>query len=139
MTMRLDGRRELLAGGMAFVTCSICQRVAGAVGAPPRGFDTIAFCCLDCAKCDAYLATVKKDDALRAEVAARWKMKPEQIECLGCKSAKALFSCTLKKCATKRGLPTCAHCADFSSCKDEQWTRYPELRKAAAATRATLG
>jgi len=67
--------------------------------------------------------------------AARWKMKPEQIECLGCKSDRALFSCTLKKCASKRGLPTCAHCPEFPSCRDEQWTRYPRLRETAAAMR----
>ena len=66
-------------------------------------------------------------------------MKPEQVECLGCKSAKALFSCTLKKCATKRGLQTCAHCSDFPTCKDEQWTRFPNLRETATRMRATLG
>jgi hypothetical protein len=80
-----------------------------------------------------------RHDALRAEVAARWHMKPEQIECLGCKSAKALFNCTLKQCATKRGLQTCAHCPDFEACKDEQWTRFPTLREAATRMRATLG
>ena len=99
----------------------------------------VAFCCLDCSKCDAYLATIRRDHALRAEVAARWKMKPEQIECLGCKSAKALFNCTLKQCATKRSLPTCAHCPDFETCKDEQWTRFPTLRETATRMRATLG
>ena len=56
-------------------------------------------------------------------------MKPEQINCLGCKSTKALFDCSLKKCASKRGVPTCAHCPDFPTCKDEQWTRYPEAAR----------
>jgi hypothetical protein len=138
--MRSSDRRELLVGGAAFVACCVCGRAAArAAEAPPQSLDKIAYCCLDCAKCDAYQATIKKDDALRAEVAARWKMKPEQIECLGCKSEKALFSCTLKKCASKRGIPTCAHCPDFATCKDEQWTRYPKLRETASAMRATLG
>ncbi len=138
--MRSSDRRGLIVGGTAFVACCFCRRaVAHAAETPPQSFDMIAYCCLDCAKCDAYQATIKKDDALRTEVAARWKMKPQQIECLGCKSAKALFNCTLKKCASKRGLRTCAHCPDFVTCKDEQWTRYPTLREAATAMRAKLG
>jgi hypothetical protein len=135
--MHSTDRRGLLAGGTAFVACCLCRGAARA-SEPPRSFDRIAYCCLDCEKCDAYRATVKKDDALRAEVAARWQMKPEQVECLGCKSTKALFNCTLKKCAVKRGLPTCAHCPDFPGCKDEQWTKFPKLRETASAMRARL-
>ena len=138
--MRSSDRRGLIVGGTAFVACCFCRSaLAHAAEAPPRSFDMIAYCCLDCAKCDAYKATIENDNALRAEVAARWKMKPEQIECLGCKSARALFDCTLKKCASRRGLKTCAHCPDFVTCKDEQWTRYPALREAASAMRARLG
>ena len=138
--MSSTDRRGLIVGGTAFVASCFC-RGAGAHAAepPPRRFDAIAYCGLDCEKCDAYLATVRKDAALQAEVAARWKMKPEQIECLGCKSGTALFNCTLKKCASRRGLPTCAHCADFVTCKDEQWTRFPKLRESATALRAKLG
>jgi hypothetical protein len=138
--MHSGDRRDLIVGGTAFVACCVC-RGAGAHASepPPKSFDMIAYCCLDCEKCDAYKATVKRDDALRAEVAARWQMKPEQVECLGCRSAKPLFNCTLKKCATKRGLPTCAHCPDFATCRDEQWTRFPKLREAATAMRARLG
>ena len=138
--MILDDRRAVLVGGTAFVACCLCREaIAGDSEKAPRSFETIAFCGLDCSKCDAYLATIRGDDALRAEVAARWHMKPEQVECLGCKSSKALFSCTLKQCATRRGLPTCAHCPDFQACTDEQWTRYPKLRETATRMRATLG
>ncbi len=138
--MILDDRRAVLVGGAAFVACCFCREAVAREGdKAPRNFDMIASCCLDCSKCDAYLATIRKDDALRAEVATRWRMKPEQIECLGCKSAKALFNCTLKQCATKRGLQTCAHCPDFQTCKDEQWTRFPTLRETATRMRATLG
>jgi hypothetical protein len=135
--MRSTDRRDLLAGGTAFVACCLCRGVTRASDAP-RSFEMIAYCCLGCAQCDAYKATVNRDEALRAEVAARWKMKPEQVECLGCKSKKALFDCTLKKCASKRGLATCAHCADFPTCRDEQWTRFPKLRETASAMRAKL-
>jgi hypothetical protein len=140
ITMRSTDRRGLIVGGTAFVASCLCRGAgARASDAPPRRFDTIAYCGLDCEKCDAYLATVKKDAALQAEVAARWRMKPEQIECMGCKSATPLFNCTLKKCASKRGVPTCAHCTDFTTCSDEQWKRFPKLREAAEALRATLG
>lgn len=138
--MILDDRRAVLLGATAFVACGLCRRAgAGEKSREPRKLEGIAFCGLDCSKCDAYRATVRNDDALRAEVAARWKMKPEQIDCLGCKSEKALFDCTLKRCAKKRGIPTCAHCPDFPACKDEQWRRFPELRETAARLRATLG
>ncbi len=137
--MRSSDRRELLLGGTAFVACCLCRGGAAAAEGPPTSFELIAYCCLDCTKCDAYQATIRKDEGLRAKVAAAWKMKPEQIDCLGCKSKKALFDCTLKKCASKRGLPTCAHCPDFPTCKDEQWTKYPKLREAATAMRARLG
>ena len=135
--MHSNHRRELLAGGTAFVACCFCHSIARATEAP-QSFDMIAYCCLDCAKCPAYQATIKNDDALRVEVATAWKMKPEQINCLGCKSTKPLFNCSLKKCATKRGLKTCAHCPDLPTCKDEQWSRYPKLRETAAAMRTTL-
>ena len=135
--MHSNHRRELLAGGTAFVACCFCHSTFARAEAP-QNFDMIAYCCLDCAKCPAYQATIKNDDALRAEVATAWKMKPEQIDCLGCKSTKPLFNCSLKKCGTKRGLKTCAHCPDFPTCKDEQWSRYPKLRETAEAMRTTL-
>jgi hypothetical protein len=137
--MHLDDRRGFLRQGAVLAAGCLCHAVrARAADAPPESFDLIAYCCLDCAKCGAYQATLKNDDALRAEVAARWKMKPEQINCLGCKSDKALFNCTLKQCASKRGFPTCAHCPDFPTCKDEQWSKYPALRQAAEAMRSRL-
>src|SRR5512143_2762025 len=98
--MHSTDRRELLAGGTAFVACCLCRGVAAA-SELPKSFDMIAYCCLDCAQCDAYRATVKKDDALRAEVAARWKMKPEQIECLGRPPPPPPPPPPIKKCASK--------------------------------------
>ena len=34
--------------------------------------DLIAYCGLDCGKCDAYLATVNDDQALREKTAKLW-------------------------------------------------------------------
>ena len=37
------------------------------------------YCCIECNKCDAYVATRNDDDELRAKVAKQWKMKAEEI------------------------------------------------------------
>ena len=92
-------------------------------------FALIAYCCLKCDECDAYIATQNDDNKLRAKVAARWKMKSEQINCDGCKSSNALFNCSAKKCARQKNVITCAHCEDFPSCDNEIWTRWPKLKK----------
>ncbi len=52
----------------------------------------IAFCGLDCEKCDAYLATVTNDNALREKTAKLWAemnnapITPEMINCMGCRA-----------------------------------------------------
>jgi len=55
----------------------------------------IAVCGLDCASCEAYIATKRNDNELRAKVAKKWSknfkhpnLKPEDINCLGCLSSK---------------------------------------------------
>ena len=51
----------------------------------------IACCGLDCEKCDARIATVTNDSALRAKTAALWTrlngvpITPEMIHCTGCR------------------------------------------------------
>ena len=50
----------------------------------------IACCGVDCAVCDAYVATLNNDDALRRTTAERWArqldvpVEPEYINCDGC-------------------------------------------------------
>ena len=51
----------------------------------------IAYCGLDCEKCDAYLATINDDQALREKTAKLWAelnnapILPEHINCEGCR------------------------------------------------------
>ena len=51
----------------------------------------IAYCGLDCGKCDAYLATINDDQALREKTAKLWAelnnapILPEHINCEGCR------------------------------------------------------
>ena len=51
----------------------------------------IAYCGLDCETCDARIATINNDDALREKVAGLWselngvQIMPEMINCTGCR------------------------------------------------------
>ena len=51
----------------------------------------IGYCGLDCEKCDAYLATINNDQALREKTAKLWAelnhapILPEHINCQGCR------------------------------------------------------
>lgn len=53
--------------------------------------DMIGYCGLDCEKCDAYIATVNDDQALREKAAKLWAelnnapILPEHINCEGCR------------------------------------------------------
>ena len=101
-------------------------------------FSMIAYCCLECDKCDVYIATQNNDDELRAKVAKEWKMKAKELYCDGCKSDRTPFNCDAKKCAVSRNLPTCAHCDDFPSCDKEIWTKWPPLKEKVQAMRSKL-
>lgn len=90
--------------------------------------DLIAYCGLDCEKCDARIATVNNDDALREKTAALWaKMNnapitADMINCLGCRvdGPKTPFCeslCEIRKCVVEKGFATCGDCPDLRSCK----------------------
>lgn len=87
----------------------------------------IAYCGLDCARCDAYLATVRNDDALREKTARLWTelngvpITRDMINCLGCcaDGVKTPFCdslCAIRQCALQRELPSCGDCAEKRSC-----------------------
>ena len=87
----------------------------------------IAYCGLDCEKCEARIATVNNDDALREKVSKQWselngaQITPEMINCTGCRvdGVKTPFCesmCTIRKCAMKNGFVTCGECEKMDSC-----------------------
>ena len=87
----------------------------------------IAYCGLDCEKCDAYLATLHDDQALREKTAKEWAalnhapILPEHIHCQGCRAdgCKTLFCeslCEIRRCALKRGVETCGDCVEVERC-----------------------
>ena len=51
----------------------------------------IAYCGLDCETCEARMATMNNDDALRVKVAKEWselngvEITPEMVNCVGCR------------------------------------------------------
>ena len=88
----------------------------------------IACCGLDCGKCDARIATVTNDDALREKTAALWSklngvpITPEMMNCTGCRveGAKTPFCdsiCPIHNCVREKGLETCADCARMDDCQ----------------------
>lgn len=88
----------------------------------------IAYCGLDCEKCDAYLATINDDQALREKTAKLWAelnqapILPEHINCQGCRAdgIKTVFCdslCEIRRCALKKGVETCGDCPDMEQCQ----------------------
>ena len=89
--------------------------------------DMIAFCGLDCERCDAYLATLNDDQALREKTAKLWAelnnapILPEHINCEGCRvdGIKTVYCddlCAIRQCALKKEVTTCGDCADLEKC-----------------------
>ena len=89
--------------------------------------DMIGYCGLDCESCDAYLATVNDDQALRERTAKVWAelnqapILPEHINCEGCRvnGAKTVFCdrlCGIRQCAIKKGVTTCGDCQSVETC-----------------------
>lgn len=89
----------------------------------------IGYCGLDCEKCDAYIATVNDDQALREKTAKLWAelnnapILPEHINCDGCRvdGKKTVFCdslCGIRQCALKKGVTTCGGCPDLEKCQN---------------------
>lgn len=90
--------------------------------------ELIAYCGLDCETCDARIATLNDDNALRRKVAILWselngvEIKSEDINCEGCRidGVKTPFCdmlCPIRQCALSRGLQTCGDCTEMETCK----------------------
>ncbi len=87
----------------------------------------IACCGLNCAGCDARIATVKNDNGLRKETAEKWKvmfnapsLSADMINCTGCREEGVKFShcyeCEIRKCANEKKFDTCGQCDEVESC-----------------------
>jgi hypothetical protein len=85
----------------------------------------IAYCGLDCSKCDALIATERDDNAMRARIAEQWSKEygasipPDSINCTGCRAEGVKLNycenmCEIRKCALPRKLATCADCPEYA-------------------------
>ena len=88
----------------------------------------IGCCGLDCETCEARLATVNHDEALRQRVAREWselngaEITPEMIRCTGCrlpgeKTPYCDSICPIRQCARSRQAETCGSCPEMRSCE----------------------
>ena len=89
--------------------------------------ELIAFCGLDCEACEARVATLTNDDALRRKVAKEWsemnhvEITPDMINCDGCrvegiKTPYCESLCPIRQCALGKGVGTCGDCAEMETC-----------------------
>jgi hypothetical protein len=87
----------------------------------------IGCCGLDCATCDARIATINNDNDLRRSTAEKWRtlynaadITPELINCTGCREEGVKLAhasvCEIRKCANAKGFKTCAECSDLETC-----------------------
>ena len=86
----------------------------------------IAYCGMDCAGCNAYLATKNDDQALREKTAAEWTktfnfdFTPEMINCTSCTSSGVKVGycsqCEIRKCAVEKDVKNCGACDEFKTC-----------------------
>jgi hypothetical protein len=87
----------------------------------------ISCCGLDCATCDARMATITNDNDLRTKTAEAWSVQfnsiitSEMINCVGCREEGAhfahCFECEIRNCVKEKGLETCGNCTEMSSCQ----------------------
>lgn len=88
-----------------------------------KGGKMIAYCGLNCSYCDAYLATQEDNDSKREEIAQKWsklykaEIRPEQINCEGCKSNGRRFFhcevCEIRQCCKSKNIDNCAVCNEY--------------------------
>ena len=91
----------------------------------------IAYCGIDCAQCEGYLATQANDQKQIAAVAQKWSVQfkanvlPEHVLCDGCKatgrkSYHCAHLCEIKKCCVSKKIQSCIVCDDFP-CEHESF------------------
>ena len=111
----------------------------------------IAFCGLDCAGCEAYIATQANDEDAKLKLLEKWRVEfgaPDMplsaVTCDGCTSTGRLGGycqeCAVRACAVAKGVENCAHCADYETCETLQGfiVNIPSAKANLEAIRAAL-
>lgn len=87
----------------------------------------ISCCGLNCAACDARIATLADENELRIKTAEKWRVEynapgitPEMINCTGCREPGVKLAhcetCQIRVCAISKGYHTCAECDQLEIC-----------------------
>ncbi len=111
----------------------------------------IAFCGLDCAKCDAYIATKANDAAAKQRVLEKWRAQfsPDiplaAVTCDGCTTFGGRLGgycpqCPIRACGLLHKVANCAHCAEYAACDKlaDFFKSAPDARVRLDEIRATL-
>jgi len=88
----------------------------------------IACCGLNCASCDARIATVTNNTVLLNETAEKWKahykaadFTADLIQCTGCREngVKMVHCalCEIRNCVQSKNFQTCAECEFLENCE----------------------
>ncbi|MEF3695061.1 MAG: DUF3795 domain-containing protein [Candidatus Cloacimonadota bacterium] len=100
----------------------------------------ISCCGLNCASCEAYLATISGDENEKIRIAAEWSKRydspinAENINCEGCHSDGARFAwcykCPIRACVVEKDYQSCAEC-ELLPCETNQWLydAVPEVKE----------
>lgn len=93
-----------------------------------KNMDKLIACCgLNCAECDARIATMNNDDKLREATAKKWRVEynapgitTEMINCTGCRMEGVKVGhcseCDIRNCTLEMGYAACADCSDIDTC-----------------------
>lgn len=102
----------------------------------------ISVCGITCSECPAFIAKRTNDNELRKKTVGEWSsdefpLTPEDINCNGCIIGGEVFKyctmCEVRKCATEKGVKTCAHCAEYSCDTLEGLWEFLEISQAKEA------
>ena len=88
----------------------------------------ISCCGLDCESCEARIATVNNDQALREATAEKWRVQyhaegitADMINCTGCRMEGAKIGhwseCKVHLCVADKGYDTCGDCDELTTCE----------------------
>ena len=110
-----------------------------------------AYCGLDCATCEAYVATQAGDEAAQLDLLARWRVEydsPEMtiqsVTCDGCISQGRLggycHDCPVRACGVEKDVENCANCDAFEGCEllGDFISQIPAAKENLATIRAGL-
>jgi len=103
--------------------------------------EMIAYCGLDCTRCEAYIYTQSGNREGQLNLLERWRkdykspdMDLSSVTCDGCTSSGRTggycVQCPIRACSRERGLPHCGACPDYICAKlSDMFLMAPQMRE----------